>query len=810
MLFPCDEKGNPMTVDVETASTDDASTDIRIFASASHEPRGRRIADALALALSLLVLGWAAWQSEGKTLLEMELIDFLRAWPSWMVDAFGMMFVLVAIYAIGLLIGITFFARQRLDVARDMLTAAAIAILASELLGRVVADGWPDVWFQAMLDDDGPPVFPVVRMAAVTAVVSAASPHMSQPMRKIGRWVVGITLLSSLVLPIGLPLDVLGGAAIGFASAAVVKLIFGSPAGRPTRSRVADALAELGVEAHDLKWTEQQPRGAATLTARGVDDQALAVKVYGRDARDTQLLDKLWRFAAYRDAGATLTLSRERQVEHEALMTLLASTAGATVPQVLAAGTTAAGDALLITTDYGPTLTDDGARELDNNDLAALWADLDRCHGARIAHDALEPSNIAVGKPVGLVGWGSATLSAESDRRNADRAGLLATTALVVGDERAIAVARTAIGDDSIAESLSYLQPAALRPELRRLLHNSGKHRVDELADAAAAAIGIDRPDVEKLRRVTWGKVVMVLIGSLAAWALVSMFSEIGLQSLIDTISGAKWGWIALALVLAQVARLGNAVALVGSTDQNVRLVPALHLQFATTFINLAIPSSAARMASNIRFGQKSGMSSTQAVTVGAVNSVSGFIVQITLLVLVILAGAGSDQLGLSDDLDGSVLRLVVIVGIILLVSLGILLLIPRVRQRLASIGRQARDAGQVLRSPRRLAMLFGGGLFAELTFSLAILCCVNAYGATISFASVIFVNEVVALFAGLMPVPGGIGITEAALTAGLVAFGVPEDQAFAAAISYRMVSFYLPPLWGYLSLKWLRKHDYM
>ena len=99
-----------MTVDVETASTRDRSTDIRIFASASHEPRSRRVADALALVLSLLVLAWAAWQSEGSTPLELGLIDFLRSWPSWLVDAFGMMFVLVAIYALGLLIGITFFA----------------------------------------------------------------------------------------------------------------------------------------------------------------------------------------------------------------------------------------------------------------------------------------------------------------------------------------------------------------------------------------------------------------------------------------------------------------------------------------------------------------------------------------------------------------------------------------------------------------------------------------------------------------------------------------------------------------------------
>jgi uncharacterized membrane protein YbhN (UPF0104 family) len=291
---------------------------------------------------------------------------------------------------------------------------------------------------------------------------------------------------------------------------------------------------------------------------------------------------------------------------------------------------------------------------------------------------------------------------------------------------------------------------------------------------------------------------------------MVSLLSEIDFDALVDTISGASWGWVLVALVLAQVARLGNAVALLGSSMHQIRFVPAVHLQFATTFINLAIPSSAARMASNVRFAQKSGLTSAEAVTVGAVNSVTGFIVQITLILLVVLAGAGSDQLGLSDDLDGGALRLVAVIAVLALVAIAIVVAVPRLRARVMPYVAQARDAGQVLRSPRRLALLIGGNTFTEVTFSLAILCCVNAYGGSISLASAIFVNEVVAIFAGLMPVPGGIGVTEAALTAALVAVGVPEDQAFAAAITYRICSFYLPPLWGYVSLRWLRRHDYM
>ena len=43
-------------------------------------------------------------------------------------------------------------------------------------------------------------------------------------------------------------------------------------------------------------------------------------------------------------------------------------------------------------------------------------------------------------------------------------------------------------------------------------------------------------------------------------------------------------------------------------------------------------------------------------------------------------------------------------------------------------------------------------------------------------------------LFAGLLPIPGGIGVTEAGLTLGLTAAGVPSETAFAIALAYRIV----------------------
>jgi uncharacterized protein (TIRG00374 family) len=65
-------------------------------------------------------------------------------------------------------------------------------------------------------------------------------------------------------------------------------------------------------------------------------------------------------------------------------------------------------------------------------------------------------------------------------------------------------------------------------------------------------------------------------------------------------------------------------------------------------------------------------------------------------------------------------------------------------------------------------------------------------------------------LLSGLIPVPGNVGVAEAALTAFLVVAGVNQDTAFAAAVVYRIVTAYIPPFWGAAAQHWLSRNDYL
>jgi len=50
----------------------------------------------------------------------------------------------------------------------------------------------------------------------------------------------------------------------------------------------------------------------------------------------------------------------------------------------------------------------------------------------------------------------------------------------------------------------------------------------------------------------------------------------------------------------------------------------------------------------------------------------------------------------------------------------------------------------------------------------------------------------------------------EAAISAGLAASGVPEAAAVSTALIFRVVTFYLPPVWGSFAMRALRAREYV
>jgi len=785
-----------------------------VFSSASDAPLARRPTDLVLGALALLTIAGMTLVAPGPGHLDTATQQFVRSLPGlfgWFWEtAYDVLFIWSIV-----LIAIPIAARKRTRMLVGELSAAALTFLVGSAAATLAGVSGSDS-IRAIAASDPPARYPAMRVALAAAVVVAASPHVSRPLRRIGRIVVTSGAVASVAIGVALPSGVVAGFAVGIGAAALVHLVLGSPGGRLSLDQVRIALADLGVEATALRYAPLGPSGVALVLGRTADGRPILVKVYGRDAWDGQLLTSLW--SSVWNRGETPRVGgRLQQVEHEAFVTLLAERAGIAVQPVITAGLADGRDAMLVidTGDARP-LSTLGPDDLDDAALARIWTLDAALFRAGIAHGELDADAVVLrGDGTPAVGdLGGAAVSAPTVALQADRAQLLVSTALTVGVERAVTSAHTELGDDAIAAALPYLQSAALTWSTRRALGDAG-WKLDDLRARAAEIAGVEVPKLEQLRRVTLGSVVMVVVIGLVAWAVISAIANVGLDNLIDEFESADIGWLIAAIALVPAVGIGQAFGTIGSCVRPVRFGPVLALQWAIAFIALAVPSSAARIALEIRFFGRIGLSSASAVAVGAIDSVSGFVVEVTLIALILLTGMSSLQLG---GLDGQTVtftgKWLLIGGVVLAVLVTIVIAVPKLRGivvgKATEVKQDVGDSLRVFRSPTKVVMIFGGNLAAVLLYAVVLGFCAAAFGHHLTFADLILTYAVVTIFAGFMPVPGGMGVAEAGYTAVLVALGMPHTAALSTAMTFRLATYYLPPIWGGFAMGWLRRHEYI
>jgi uncharacterized membrane protein YbhN (UPF0104 family)/tRNA A-37 threonylcarbamoyl transferase component Bud32 len=781
------------------------------------------------LALAVLTVVGLAFPAPGPTSLDSLVAGLVQDLPGLFGWFWELSYDLLVAWTLAL-IALALFAHGRKRLLFEELLAGGLAV------GFALAAGWlagTDWWnsFKAVATSGGPPTYLPVRLALAAAVVVVASPYLARPFRYLGRCVVGIGAVAGIALGTTLPIGAVAAFAVGIGSAAVVHLLFGSPAGRLTLDQVADALAELGVQATDLRQAPLEPRGVAIVTAQEPGGRSLLVKIYGRDAWDGQLLASAWSSLWYRGDAPHLALGRRAQVEHEAFVTLLAERAGVAVLPVVAAGMASQRDAVLVTEATGRPLRTVDSREIDDELLDGIWRNVRRLHALGAAHRRLDASRIVVrpDRTPAFGDFGGAQVGADDADIAADRAQVLVATALAVGPERAAAAALAGLGGDALAQVLPLLQPAAFERPTRHAVAERD-WSLEDLRKACARAAGVELPGLAQLRRVSLRSVGAVLLITLVAAAIISSLADVGLANLIDEFKAADLGWLAVALALSPVIPVAQAVATLGASFRPLRFGPVLMLEYAIQFIALAVPSSAARLALDVRFFGRNGIEGGGALSIGLIASVCGFITQVLLVVVISLSGLATLDLGgtgpattpsTSGSSSSGGHRLLVLTAFLVVAGLVTTVAVPRYRRAVrdavpryrAMLRAQASSATtalRVLRSPPKVAMIFAGNLGAQLLQAIILGLCLRAFGHHATMAELLLVNTVASLFAGFMPVPGGMGVAEAAYTTGLVALGVPNATALSTAIAFRGVTYYLPPVWGAIAMRWLRQHSYL
>ena len=785
---------------------------IRVFSSPSDAPRVRWRTDLISagfVAALLIVLVIVA--GNGSTF-DDNTLRFAGGFPGWVLWLGQVAYLAGQLYTLALLLGVAFFARGRLELLRDMLLAALLALVVAVLLTRFLDERWPELAFFEL--DRTATTFPAFFLTTSAAVQAAASPHLSAPMRRIG-WTFILTAgFSALLGAVTSVSDVLGALLVGLFAAAIIRFGFGTTAGLPSTAQVRAGLDDLNLEVSSLRFTDEQPTNSITLLGASIEGDPLLITELGRDAWSTRRWTQWWRIAWYQDLGSQFGSDRRQQVEHEALVLFLAREGGVSVPRVVAVGMTDYDDAVLVTRWYDSTLADLEIDAVDDDLLDSIWIQLARLHDSGLAHGSLDAIDVwldATGAPV-LAGFSDATIHASTEQMHQDVAALLVVTTLIVGADRAIAAGRRALSDEALIGMLPMLQDASLSPSLRRSVKQHGL-KIGDLRKQVATAVDTTVPELEQLQRVSLKSVLMVVFIGFAAYTMVGSLADVGFDNITTALSDARWGLILLALILAQATNYTDAVSVAAVSPKPVPVGVTTVEQFALSFVNLAVPSAAGRVSTNARFFQKFGIAAVTATAVGAVTGFVGFIAQLIAIGLTILAGKGSIDLTQLQG-GGGVLRLVAMAIIIFVVVAIAVAVVPqwrhwvsdKMRKPLSQLG----DAFKTVKNPRNAGRALAASIGTEVLYGAGLAVCVLAVGGSVSLGEAIFINVAVSLFAGLMPIPGGVGVSEAGLTAGLTAVGVNADTAMAAVLIWRLISYYLPPIWGWFCLRWLTRHDYL
>lgn len=768
------------------------------------EPPSRRTIDVGKLVAGVIGLTLVGVWAHAQTQVDLSFFSPINGLTDDLEAPAKVVYVLGSPWAI-LVVALVFLALRHLDVAWRAAAAGLVAWGASALLNEILGTH-PDTAGVDVRVGDGP-VFPAMNVAIATALLVAMSPYLVRPLRRILALVVLAVAFVTMYLGAGLPSDVLGGFLVGFTVAALLAVVAGTPSGKPSLAEVRDASADIGLEPTGLTASPLATPAVALVDLDTASGAEMRVHAFGRDQRDAQIASRIWRRAMFREPGNSVLGTRTQLIEHIGYATLLASRAGVQVPELVTTGTGGADTALLVTRPpRGTPLAELEADGIDDRVLRDAWTELERLHEAGVTHGNLGLERILVTAD-GTVAFDDLTASgvhADSYWFDRDRVALLAATALAVGHERAIAAAVAVAGTQRMGELIPVVQPAALPPSVGRDADHLAKDMKALRAYLAEATGSEDAPPLQ-IKRLTAAN-IGILAGVLLALAIaIPSLQGIDWHDLQTEFEHATWAWAFLALVLYPLVPISWATALMGCVNLELRFVPTVLTQLACSFLNLITPNGIGGTALQLDYLHKQGVPLTSGGSAMVLSTGVGGAIQLLLFLGAAAVTATSLD---SYDLGGGSASLWAIA--LIAAAIGIVLAVPRIRGKVVpAVTRAAKDIWAVLRTPKKALQLFGGDTMGNLIYPALLGLCLLAFGESLNFAQLMVVQIGAGMLGNIAPVPGGIGVQEAALTAGLTGFGIDANTALATVIVFRGITFALPPVFGFITLRWLRRKGY-
>lgn len=597
-----------------------------------------------------------------------------------------------------------------------------------------------------------------------------------------------------------LALSVLLGWAIGLS----IRYALGTPTTRPSGLAVATALEEVGYPVTVLRAHREFSAGRRYV-ATTRSGATLNVLVLDRDLEGAGVAASVWRTLRVRDDSAPSRLSMRRRLERTALQAYAIHAAGAPTPELLAA-VQVDEDATLLAFPRidGQTFAQIGA-DLTDADLDQAWRTIRSLHDRGISHRSLTGEHLLRddhGK-IWLLHAEEGSIAASDVAQRVDLAEMLCTLSMLTNPDRAVASGQRVLGPLRLSKALGVLQPIALSSETRKAIRKR-KALLVQLRDLLLEMSPNPNPEQVELERLRPRMLFTVVAGTVAGYILLTQLAQVNLATLLQD---ASWSWAFVALILSGLTYIAAAMALEGFVPERLQFFRTLQAQLAASFATLISPPTLGAVAVNLRYLQRAGVHPALGAASVGVSQVMAFVVHIVLLLgFGLIAGTRQE-----NEFKPPSWAVFVLLGALAVAV--VLLLMPYTRKWLT---RRIRPIFQqvgprlltLLQQPRKLGLGIGGILLLNLGYCACLIACVWAFGGSAPLAAIAVVYLAGATIGQAAPTPGGLGAVEAALAAGLTAAGVPGGLAVSSVLLFRVMTFWLPTVPGWLAFNSLQKNQ--
>lgn len=296
----------------------------------------------------------------------------------------------------------------------------------------------------------------------------------------------------------------------------------------------------------------------------------------------------------------------------------------------------------------------------------------------------------------------------------------------------------------------------------------------------------------KKKKYGTWRTWLTALMLGLLIFVVVKNWSQIA-ESLetVRRMSPVDIGLMTLVFALTIAAATLSYMAL---ALHPLRFNETALVELAASGVNRVLPAGTGSIGIHALFLTRRAHSGAEAAAVVTMNNLIGFAEHMVVLSLLFLFVGNDSSVNWGFHIPN--IAVWVSLSVLLLIIMG--WMIPAARNAVGHFFRSfLQSFMQYRHRPKRLLMALFAAVGVTITNFAIFLIAAHAFGIDIGIAALFLAFTLGVVIGSTLPTPGGLGGVEAGIIAGLIARGVEPTSALAAAIAFRLVTYWLPLLVG-------------